>query len=127
MKDQIKISEIIKNLNQAIGKGDLNKLDLFFHENIKIVDPNLKILGDGKKICIQSYIDFINKAKIEKYNDNINDIFIYKNTAIVFYSYSMTWLTDEKSYSDTGKELYVLTKENDKWLIVLRKLIAVSN
>jgi hypothetical protein len=36
----------------------------------------------------------------------------------------MSWLMDEKSYTEQGKELYILTKENNKWLIMVRKLIA---
>ena len=42
----------------------------------------------------------------------------------VLFTYSMAWLMDGKSFREQGKELYVLTKENDNWLIVLRKLVA---
>ena len=124
MDDKVKIAEIITTLNQAVAKSDLSNLDMCFHENIKIIAHNLKILGDGKSVCIQSYIDFIKKAKIIQYTDRIDNVFVYENTAIVFYTYTMTWLMDGDSFTESGKELYVLTKENDKWLIILRKLIA---
>jgi hypothetical protein len=75
-------------------------------------------------MCIRSYVDFINKAEIKQYDDSVNNIFVYENTAVVFYTYTMSWLMDEKSYTEQGKELYILTKENNKWLIMVRKLIA---
>lgn len=127
MDEKTKISETIKTLNQAITNGDLSELDLYFHENIKIIAPDLKILGDGKSVCIQSYVDFIKKAEIKEYDDNIDNVFVYENTAIVFYTFTMTWLMNGKSNTEKGQELYVLTRENDKWLIILRKLIASTS
>jgi hypothetical protein len=49
MKDEIRIAEIIKTITQAVARVYLSKLNLYFHENLKITDPNLKILGDDKK------------------------------------------------------------------------------
>lgn len=120
---KLKITNIIRDLHHAVTTGELRKLDLLFHDDVKIVSPDMKILGDGKAICIQSYADFISKAKIEQYDDDVSEVFVYENTAIAFYTYIMTWITDGKKFSDQGNELYVLTKENDDWLIVLRKLI----
>ena len=127
MNDEIQITDLIKSINQAVAEGDLSKLDPHFHENVKIISHDLKVLGDGKAVCIQSYADFISKAKIKKYDDNVKDVFLYENTAIVFYNNTMTWEIDGKSFTEQGEELYVLTRENDKWLIVLRKLIASSS
>jgi hypothetical protein len=52
MKDEIRIAEIIKTITQAVARVYLSKLNLYFHENLKITDPNLKILGDDKKKCV---------------------------------------------------------------------------
>ncbi|MEJ2544093.1 MAG: nuclear transport factor 2 family protein [Calditrichaceae bacterium] len=126
MTDKKNISKIIESLNQNMIKGDLSKLDLYFHENVRIIAPDLKILGDGRKICIQSYHDFINKAEIKDYNDSVDNVFIYENTAIVFYTFTMTWIMDGKANTEKGQELYVLTRQNDQWLIILRKLISAD-
>lgn len=127
MDDKTIIKNIVTGLNKAVAEGKLDKIGPLFHENIKIVSPELKIHGDNKEICIQSYIDFLSKAKIEQYTDNITDIFVYENTAVVFYTYNITWSMGGKSFTDQGKELYVLTKENNKWLIILRKLIGSAH
>jgi hypothetical protein len=119
-----KIAKIIKDLNQSVVTGNTDDIDSFFHDNVKILSPDMKILGDGKAVCIKSYVDFIDKAKIEQYDHEITNVFIYDNTAIVFYTYSMTWVMEGKTLNDQGKELYVLTKNNDDWLIILRKLVS---
>ena len=126
MNDNIQISEMIQTLNQAMTKGDLSKLDLYFHKDIRIVAPDLKIRGEGKSVCMQSYADFINNAEIKDFNDHVDNVFIYGNTAIVFYDFTMTWLMDGKLNTENGKELYILTRENNQWLIILRKLIAAN-
>lgn len=126
MTNDKKVSNIITTLNQAMANGDLSKLDIYFHDNVKIITPDLKILGDGKKVCIQSYVDFINKAEIKNYSDSIDNVFIYKNTAIVFYTFTMTWIMNGKPNTEKGKELYVFSKENNRWLIILRKLISAN-
>ena len=124
MDTKTNITKIIKDLNHAVATGKVNKLDSLFHEDVKILSPDMKILGEGKTTCIKSYADFISKAKIEEYNDDVTNVSVYENTAVVFFTYSMAWLMDGKSFREQGKELYVLTKENDNWLIVLRKLVA---
>ena len=126
MDTQQKLANMIKDLNQAVASGDLSKLNRSFHERIKIVAPDLKVLGEGKRKCIQSYADFIAKAEIEAYTDDVQDVCIYENTAIIFYNFTMTWLVDGKSFNEKGKELYILTKNDNNWLIALRKLVSAE-
>lgn len=124
MDVKTKITKLIKDLNHAVATGKINQLDSFFHDSVKIISPDMKILGNSKSVCIKSYADFINKAKIEEYSDNVTHVSVYENTAVVFYTYSMIWTMDGESFKDHGNELYVLTRIDDNWLIILRKLVA---
>ncbi|MEJ2054525.1 MAG: hypothetical protein P8X42_11455, partial [Calditrichaceae bacterium] len=83
------IASLIIDLNKAVAEGNLNILDEMFHENIKILSQDMKILGDGKEACIKSYFEFLAANKIDTYKDNVDNIFIYENTAIVMYSYDI--------------------------------------
>jgi len=123
MKEKTEIANIIIELNHSVAVGNLNILDKLFHENIKILSQEMEILGDGKEACIKSYFEFLAGNKIEKYDDHIEQLFLYENTAVVLYSYLIKWSDSRKLYEEQSKELYVLTHENDGWYIILRKLI----
>ncbi len=121
--EQENIKEILKKVNQAWSSGNPDDLKRYFDENIIILSPDMKILGSGKNNCVQSYIDFLNHATIIDFKENVPEVHIFDNTAIVFYRYSISWKSGDKLFNENGKEMYILDKKEDKWLIVLRKLM----
>ncbi|MBN2410246.1 nuclear transport factor 2 family protein [candidate division KSB1 bacterium] len=120
--EQEKIKDILKNVNIAWSSGNPEDLMNYFHDNMLIISPDMKILGYGKENCIKSYIDFLNQATIIDYQKNVPEIHIFENTAIVFYTYNISWKTNNKLFNEKGKEIYVLNKHKNKWLIVMRKI-----
>ena len=117
------IKEILKSVNASWLSGKLDNLNKYFHENMIIVSPNIKILASGKENCIQSYIDFLNRATIIDYSDRDPEVHVFGNTGIAFYAYHIFWKIDEKTFRENGEELYVFNRNNDKWSIVMRKLM----
>lgn len=114
---------ILKDTNKAWSSGRPEDLNQYFHDSIIIVSPDMKILGAGKELCIQSYIDFLNRATDIHFHDHEPEVHIFENTAIVFYTYDISWQVDGKQFQETGKELYVLNKLKGQWLIVMRQLM----
>jgi len=121
--EQQKIKELLKKANQTWSSGHPHDLKHYFHDNMLILSPDLKILGSGKENCIKSYIDFLNHVTVTDFKENDPDVFVFDNTTIAFYRYSISWKTGDKSFNENGKEMYVLSKKENKWLIVLKKLI----
>lgn len=63
-KDQQDLWNIMQQINHYWYKGQPTQLAEYFHDNIVFNSPDLKRQATGKDICIQSYIDFRNSAKI---------------------------------------------------------------
>jgi ketosteroid isomerase-like protein len=116
------IKRIIKDANKAWSSGNPENLSLYFHDQIIIISPDLKILGSGKGPCIQSYIDFLNRASDICFQAEDPDVFVFNRSAVVFYTYDISWKMDGQQFREKGKEIYVLNKQKDKWLIVMRQI-----
>ena len=124
--EQQQIIELLQNVNLAWSSGNPEDLKNYFDDKIFILSPDMKILGSGKQNCIKSYIDFLNHATVIDFKENVPDVFVFDNTAIAFYSYSISWKTGDKLFNETGREMYMLDKKENKWLIVMRKLVATD-
>ena len=125
MKSEESISEIksvLKSVNVSWSSGKPEELNNYFHDDIVILSPELKILGAGKADCIQSYVDFLDRSRVIEYTDTDPEIRIFEDTAIAFYNYKVSWKTGETLFNEAGQELYVFAKQNGKWLVVMREL-----
>ena len=117
------LTHIIKQINLSWREGRSERLKEYFHERMIIVSSDLKILGKGREACIRSYSDFTKQAKLQKYSESEPELHVWGNTAVVSYKYDLAWEMNGKSYDELGRDLFVFTYENGKWLAVWRKLI----
>ncbi len=122
-KSKKEITGVIKNINLSWVEGHPENLGEYFHENMMIVSPELEVKGKGKEACIKSYVDFINRAKVNGYTLGDPDIYVFGNTAIVSYKYDIAWEMNGQLFKESGRDLFVLTRADGKWLAVWRKLI----
>ncbi len=115
---------VIKAINQALQCSNPKKeLSKYFHEDMVIVTQGYHEMGKGKDVCIQGYVDFISNARIIKYEIKEPIINIFGDTAIASYCYDTSWEMDGKTYNETGNNVFVLIREQKKWLAVWRTLI----
>lgn len=117
-KDQIK--QTIKKINQSWLEGHPENLNHYFHDNMMIVSQEFKVMGAGKEICIKSYADFINQAVIKVYKESDPEIHTWGNTAVAFYNFEIAWEMDGKSFQEKGRDFYIFSFDNGKWLAVWR-------
>jgi hypothetical protein len=114
---------IVRQINLSWREGKPEKLEEYFHERMMIVSADLKILGDGKEQCINSYREFIGQAHILEYKESEPEIHIWGTTAIAWYNYEMNWKMNGDSYEESGKDLFVFTSESGKWMAIWRKVM----
>ena len=65
-------------------------------------------------------------AIINDFKDRDPAIQIYGNTAIASYTFEMSYEMNGKSFDDVGRDIYVLKREEGKWLAVWRTIIPLS-
>ena len=125
-KSKKEINEIIKKIIVASTEGHPENLKHYYHENMMIVSPELKVLGKGIEACIKGLTDFINQATIIEHHESEPEIDVFENTAIASYKYDFTWEMKGKSHKESGHSLFVFTYTGGKWVAVWRKLVPIK-
>lgn len=122
---QKELKFIVSQINKSWLNNDLKQLTNFFHDEMIIADSNFNKLAQNKKECIASYESFIKQAKILNYKEDEIIINIIGNTAIVNYTFNITWEADKKLNSEKGRDVFVFELSNNRWLAVFRTLLPI--
>jgi uncharacterized protein (TIGR02246 family) len=119
-KAQKEIWQVVKDMNDAWVKGRPENLVNFFHEDMVIVGPDLQKRGEGRQACVKSYEDFCTRATVHDFKEMDLRIDVYDDTAIATYSYEITYEMNGKTFHETGRDVFVLVRERNKWWTVWR-------
>jgi len=109
------VRQLIKGINRSWIQGRTQELEAFFHEDMVIADSEFRHLGEGRDTCIQSYKDFVEKAKVVDYQEKDPVIDIFGNAALAATMFDITYEIDGKIHRDKGRDVFVCIRENGKW------------
>ena len=124
------VRELVTRINDAWLKGraeDIpSALDACFHERITIKGPDFQTVGNGKEACIRSYSDFLQQATVRDCTLSDPDIEVVGDTAVAAYSWNMTYELSGQEYRESGREVFVFTRDQGRWLAVWRAMLPAS-
>jgi len=125
-EDQQEVWQVINDINNIWVKGNPEDLENFFHEKMVIVHSDFKERGEGREICINSYKDFASQAKIHEFKESNPAIDVYGNTAIATYTFEIVYEMNKQIFSDTGRDIFVLIREDNRWQAVWRTILPTT-
>ncbi|OGU57050.1 MAG: hypothetical protein A2V66_05695 [Ignavibacteria bacterium RBG_13_36_8] len=105
--------------------AELENLDeqmKYVHKDIVFVGPPYKNTISGIDAYRKNYEEWIDHATVHSTKESAPEIIILNNgkTAIVTYNGEMSFEYDNQSVPEwKGRDVMVLVKENDKWLIAM--------
>jgi uncharacterized protein (TIGR02246 family) len=117
------IRELIERMNDAWVKGEFEQLSSFFREDIAMVHPDFVQRTEGREACIASYRDFCTQAKVNDFKLGETSIDVFDDTAVATYSYEISYEMGGEQFTDTGRDLFVFIRDNDRWQAVWRTMI----
>jgi hypothetical protein len=91
-----------------------------FHEEMVIKDAKLKTVATGREACVQSYVDFIQRARVSDFQKGQPDIRLFPDLAIASYDWRISYSLDGKSYDERGYDIFVFVRAEGTWLAVWR-------
>ena len=120
-----KLEEMVREINRLWVSGNPEKLGEYFHENMIMVAPDLKVVGKGREECVNGYIDFCREATVANCEESKFAVEIWGDTASVSYDFDISYEMEGKNYHDTGRDLFIFSREvtHGKWLAVWRILV----
>ncbi len=122
-QDSEEILQLVQRMNDAWTKGGSAELAPFFREDIVMVHPDFTQRTEGREACAATYDDFCKQAAILDFKISNPGIEVFGNTAIATYSYEIAYEMGGERFNDTGRDIFVFVRENDRWLAVWRTMI----
>ena len=123
-QDTEEILQLVQRMNDAWAKPNSTEaLASFFHEDIVMVHPDFTQRTEGRDACVAGYEDFCKQAAILDLTISNPGIDVFNNTAIATYSYEIEYEMGGERFKDTGRDVFVFVRENDRWQAVWRTMI----
>ena len=121
--DTEEIWRFVQRMNDAWSKDGADDLASFFHEDMVIVHPDFTKRVEGREACVASYEGFCKQAVILDLKLDNPGIDVFVDTAIVTYSYEISYEMGGERFNDTGRDLFIFIREHGSWLAVWRTMI----
>ncbi len=121
---QKEVWEIVQRINAAWREGKPEQIPELFHDRITIVASDGQRYGKGKLACADSYRSFCEQATVTHYRESDPQVDVFDTTAVVNYGFEIEYAIDGKSSRENGRDVFVLTKQEGRWLAVWRQLSA---
>jgi len=115
--------EVIRRINSAWLERQPERLPELFHDRIVIVGMDGRRYGEGCTACVDSYRSFSEQATVSFYEESDRQVDVYGTVAVVGYRFEIEYTMNGKTSRDTGRDLFVLEKENNRWLAVWRQVV----
>jgi len=114
----------VKAVNDAFVKGGESHirtvLEDIFHQDMVIRGPELKLVAEGKKACIDSYVAFASAATILSFEGSEPSVDLFDDMATGKYSWHISYVMDGAECDQKGDEVFMFVREGGKWLAAWR-------
>lgn len=125
--DQIAIRNLLSRINDAWlnqrGQAMTTTLNDCFAEDVVLRGSGFAFLGKGRDLAVQSYHDFVTQAEVKSCSLDEPEIDVAGDTATAHYKWTMTYVLNGQEYNEHGRDVFVFTRRNKKWLVVWRALL----
>jgi len=124
MSTKQEIWKLMEKINHIWLMEDPERLRSFIHKDIVVLTQDFKEQGRGIEAFINSYREFRKISKIKDFKVNNSRIDLFSNFAIVSYNFKIEYETNNEKNKNSGRDMFIFTKEDESWLPIWRMLFA---
>jgi ketosteroid isomerase-like protein len=121
-----RIARVLKELNQAWVAGQFDRLRAFLHPDVVLATPGFGERVHGSDAYVSGHKEFVESATIHGFSEAASEVDVIENIAVVNYRYELDYERSGTRYASKGRDLYVLSKRGDNWLVVWRTILDVD-
>jgi uncharacterized protein (TIGR02246 family) len=119
---QREVWDVVRRINAAWREGHPERLSELLHDQMVIIGPDGRRFAEGKEPCVASYREFCESAPVTFYQESDPQVDVYETTAVVSYQYEIEYSLEGKVHREAGRDVFVLEKQDGRWLAVWRQL-----
>jgi ketosteroid isomerase-like protein len=116
------IWSVVRRINQASIQCDLATLQQLTYEDMVII-PEFMHRVKGQQLYLDSVNEFAGRGEVIDYREIDPNIEIFGDTAVASFQYESEWKSNNESYHEKGKDIWVLKHFEDTWKLVWRTLL----
>ena len=113
----------IRVINQAWLDGRVEDLAPLVHPEIVMAFPDFTGSIQGREDFLAGFRDFCQNATIQEFREQDHHVDVAGDTAVVTFRYEMVYARSGNRYRSTGRDLWVLQKQNGAWIAVWRTML----
>ncbi len=127
-RDREQIRALLECINDAWLKNPPEKIPALlqehFHPDMTIKGPDFQSLCIGSEFCARSYAEFARTARVKECSFSDPDIDLAGDAAVATYSWKMVYEIHGQEYNESGRDLFVMSRTKDRWVVIWRALLA---
>jgi len=117
----------LETINGAWLSRNVNAIRLAlsacFHREMVIKDAKLKTVARGREACVQSYLDFVEQARVSAFQQTEPDIYVFGDAAIASYNWEIAYSIGGENHRQGGGDVFVFLRAEERWLAVWRAVL----
>jgi hypothetical protein len=121
------IGLLLETINSAWLSGNPDAVTLAlsacFHPDMVIKDCKLKTAAAGRDACVQSYVEFIQQARVSAFEQGEPDIRVFGDSVIASYDWRIVYSLEGSDCDETGGDIFMFVRAEGKWLAVWRAML----
>ena len=113
--------QIISDMNRAWAVDkNTEVLKEYFHKNMVAITSTDHDRIKGKAACLSAWKTFVDTTQVNYFKEIDPSVQIYANgvAAVVTYYFDLSFEMDGQTITSSGRDMFVLVKEDGKWWIV---------
>ncbi len=118
---------VVDGINRAWLEGRTADLQRFFHPDLAMAFPGFAGTAQGAEAVIAGFEEFVGNAAVEHFETDDRSIHVAGGTAVVTFSFVMSYSRDDKRYRSTGRDLWVLSRQGTEWIAVWRTMLDLTD
>jgi len=126
MDDESEIQDVLRRLNDCWLEKRPADLNGVLHDDVTMVFPGFAGRISGKRALIDGFTDFCESAVVHSFSIDDEQIDVAGNTGTASFRFAMVYKREGKKYLSTGRDLWVLSKNEGQWKAVWRTMLDVT-
>jgi uncharacterized protein (TIGR02246 family) len=123
-QDKTEIRDLLRAINLAWRRGQVEQMRECFHPDAVIVAPGFRTRAQGREACLKSYQDFIDSTTVTQYGESAVTVDVWGDTAVASYHFEIAWDVKGQPFRDSGHDVFVFHREAGRWWAVWRTIIS---
>jgi uncharacterized protein (TIGR02246 family) len=118
------VRAVLAGLTAAWRTGRTRDIGPMLHPSVVFVLPGFTGRAEGRPACVATYDEFLSAALVLRYEETAAVVDVFGDTAVATLHWEMAWEMGGQRSEESGHDIYVLAREERRWLIAWRTLLS---